>query len=182
MRRPVLVSVFALLAMACAHGDSFDEGVLRKGDLAVHVGPLPSSWRRVDVDGADLAFRDEAHEGSALFDVRCGRRDDDASLAVLTSHLMMGTTDREVETQETIPFDGREAMHSLFRAKLDGVPMRYDLYVMKKDGCVYDLVYVSAPDHFAEGMRDFEGFARGVRALSSPRAVGSQRAGSSSDP
>jgi hypothetical protein len=180
MRCRVLVSVFALGGMACAHGDSFDEGVLRKGELAVHVGPLPSKWRRVDVDGADLAFRDDAHGGSTLFDVRCGRRDDDAPLSVLTSHLMMGTTDREIESQETIPFDGREAMHSVFRAKLDGVPQRYDIYVMKKDGCVYDIVYVAAPDHFAEGAPDFERFALGVRALSSPRAVGSQRAGSSS--
>jgi hypothetical protein len=180
MRCPVLLSVLALAGMACAHGDSFEEGVLRKGDLAVHVGPLPAGWRRVEVDGADLAFRDDAREGSTLFDVRCGRRDDDAPLSVLTGHLMMGTTERELETQETIPFDGREAMHSAFRAKLDGVPMRYDIYVMKKDGCVYDIVYVAPPDHFDEGARDFELFARGVHALSSPKAIGSQRAGSSS--
>ena len=180
MRRPVLLSVFAVLVMACVHGDSFDNGVLRKGDLVVHLGPLPSSWRRVDVDGADLAFRDDVHEGSALFDVSCGRRDDDAPLPVLTGHLIMGTTERELETQETIPFDGREAMHSLFRAKLDGVPMRYDIYVMKKDGCVYDIVYVAPPDFFAEGARDFELFARGAHALSSPRAIGSEQTGSSS--
>jgi hypothetical protein len=183
MRPSVLLRAVVVLAAACAHGDSFEGGVLRKGDLIVHVGPLPPNWRRVDVEGADLAFRDDAREGSTLFSVRCGRRDDDAPLRVLTQHLIMGTTDREFDAEETIPFDGREAMHSRLRAKLDGVPMQYEIYVMKKDGCVYDIVYVASLDHFAEGAPDFDRFVHGVRALSSPREVGSQRAGSpSSDP
>ncbi len=179
MRRPVLSLVFFVTTAACAHGDAFEQGTLRKGDVAVQVGPMPPGWRRVEVDGADLAFRDDEHEASALFDVRCGRRDDDAPLSVLTEHLIMGTTDREFVGQETVPFDGREALHTVLRAKLDGVPMQYDLYVMKKDGCVYDIVYVAPPDRFAQGEAAFERFARGVHAVSSSQAAFSPRAGSS---
>jgi hypothetical protein len=175
MRFPVLLPVLVVLLGGCAHADTFDDGVLHKGELAVHVGPRPSSWRRVTVDGADLAFRDDAREGSTLFDVRCGRRDDDAPLSILSDHLMMGTTEREIESRETIPFDGREAMHTLLHAKLDGVPMQYDIYVMKKDGCIYDIVYVAPPARFVEGAPDFERFALGVHALSSPTQVGSER-------
>jgi hypothetical protein len=80
----------------------------------------------------------------------------------------MGTTERTFETEEVIPFDRREAMHSVMRAKLDGVPMQYDIYVMKKDGCLYDLVYVAPPGRFADGASDFERFARGLRTESSP--------------
>ena len=36
----------------------------------------------------------------------------------------------------------------MLRAKLDGVPMSYDIFVEKKNGCVYDLVYVGRPDAF----------------------------------
>jgi len=158
--RPI---AFALLA-GCAHGESFEDGVLRKGDLSVRVGPVPGNWRRIQVDGADLAYRDDAREGSALFDVRCGHRDDDAPLSILTQNLIMGTTERDIEGQTLVPLDGREAMHTLLRAKLDGVPMQYDLYVLKKDGCVHDLVYVAPPDRFAEGAADFERFASGLHA------------------
>ena len=183
MRGFVLWVLVVLAAEGCAHSESFDAGVFRKGEVAVHLGPLPAGWRRVDVEGADLAFRDDAREGSTLFDVRCGRRDDDAPLAALTMHLVMGTTERQFDVQETIPFDGREALHSRLRAKLDGVPMEYEIYVMKKDGCVYDIVYVASPEHFAEGTGDFERFACGVHTLSSARAVGSERIGSpASDP
>jgi hypothetical protein len=183
MARFVLSVLVVLAAAACAHSDSFDGAVLRKGDVAVQLGPLPSAWRRVEVEGADLAFRDDTREGSTLFDVRCGRRDDDAPLSALTMHLIMGTTEREFDIQETIPFDGREALHSRLRAKLDGVPMQYEIYVMKKDGCVYDIVYVAPPERFTEGTRDFERFASGLHTLSSPRAIGSRPSGpASSDP
>jgi len=159
------IILFAALA-GCAHSDTLSEGVLRKGDLRVQVGPVPSGWRRVQLGGADLAFHDDVNGASVLFDVRCGRRDDDAPLSVLTDHLIMGTTDRDVETQQVVPFDGREAMHSLLRAKLDGVAMQYDIYVMKKDGCLYDLVYLAPPPAFAVGLPAFERFVAGVHARS----------------
>jgi hypothetical protein len=120
------------------------------------------------VEGADLAFRDDERSGSTLFNVRCGQRDDDAPLTALTAHLIMGTTEREFDAQDTVPFDGREALHTLLRAKLDGVPMQYDIYVMKKDGCLFDLVYVAPPDRFGDGAADFEHFAKGLRTEASP--------------
>ena len=183
MRSPLSLPIALALFAACAHGESFDDGVLHKGDLAVRVGPLPAGWRRIDVEGADLAFRDDAREGSALFNVRCGQRDDDAPLSVLTDHLIMGTTERDVESQDTIPFDGREAMRTVVRAKLDGVPMRYDIYVMKKDGCIYDIVYVAPPDRFADGAKDFEQFSLGrPLALDSPERRQPATGTSSADP
>jgi hypothetical protein len=138
-------------------------------------------WRPVKVEGADLAFRDDAKEGSALFDMRCGSRGDDAPLTALTAHLLMGTTEREIASEEVVPFDGREAMHTQLRAKLDGVPMQYDVYVMKKDGCVVDLVYVAPPDFFAEGDSNFQHFVLGVHVLADPLVAGAP-ARPSSDP
>ena len=159
-----LVAAVGLGLVACGHAKTFDDGVFRKGAVAVRVGPVPAGWRRLTVEGADLVFRDDERSGSVLFDVRCGR-DDDAPLSVLTDHLIMGTTEREFDAQDTVPFDRREALHTLLRAKLDGVPMHYDIYVMKRDGCVYDLVYVAPPARFAEGAVDFEHFATGLESV-----------------
>ena len=177
----VVLTVLALAAgVGCGHAQAFDEGVLRKDGMAVRVGPVPSAWRRIGVDGADLAFRDDERSGSALFNVRCRQRDDDAPLSVLTDHLIMGTTEREFDAQDLVPFDGREALHTLLRAKLDGVPMQYDIYVMKKDGCLFDLVYVAPPGRFADGAADFEHFAMGLHTEGTPPVA--QTAGSSRDP
>jgi len=160
----VLCLAWACLVGACGHAELLDNGVLHKNGLRISVGPVPGAWQPLRIEGADLAYRDPARGGSALFDVRCGHRDDDAPLSILTEHLIMGTTDREFDTQETVPFDGREALHTRMRAKLDGVPMQYDIYVMKKDGCIYDLVYVAPPERCGDGAADFERFARGLHA------------------
>jgi hypothetical protein len=170
------------LAAACAHeGSALKGNVYSKGDVRVELGPIPPEWRKVQIDRGDLAFRDDPKEGSALFNVRCGQRDDDAPLQALTEHLIMGTTERQYEAQNVVPFDSREALHTVLRAKLDGVPMQYDLYVMKKDGCVVDLVYVAPPERFADGSADFERFARGVHLLSDSLSASASTA-ASSDP
>jgi hypothetical protein len=111
-----------------------------------------------------LAFRDDRANASILVNARC-RKEDDAPLAALTKHLLIGTTDRQFTVEETIPFDAREAHHARLTAKTDGVPMAYDIYVLKKDGCVYDLVYVGEPERVGAGIDDFTAFVQGFHTL-----------------
>ena len=140
-------------------------GVYRDEQVAFRIGEVPAGWRTVKVEAASLAYRDDAHSASALVNGRCGRKSDDTPLAALTNHLVMGTTAREITSEETIPFDGREALHTRMSAKLDGVPRAYDLYVLKKDGCVYDFAYVAEPQSFEAGVPGFERFVSGFHTL-----------------
>ena len=73
-----------------------------------------------------------------------------------------------MELEETVPFDRREARHVVLRARLDGVPRAIELYVMKKDGCVYDLGLIAPPEHFARARAAFDAFARGFRTTRTP--------------
>ncbi|MGH7269731.1 MAG: hypothetical protein ACREJ3_04810, partial [Polyangiaceae bacterium] len=94
------LALFALCTfisiVGCGHVASLNDGILRVPGMTARLGPVPAGWRRIHVDGADLAFRDERRDGSVLIDVRCGVKDDDAPLSVLTEHLIMGTTERRV--------------------------------------------------------------------------------------
>lgn len=146
-------------------GRTFDGEVYRAGPVAFRIGPVPGGWRRVEVGDAALAFRDDAHGASILVNARCKKPDDVTPLVALTNHLVMGSTEREVAAQEVEPFDGREALRTRMRAKWDGVPMAHEIFVVKKDGCVYDFVYSGAPDGFDAGVPTFEGFVRSFRAL-----------------
>jgi len=162
MRARVLAA-FALLG--CGASSAFDGEVYRDSTIAFRVPHVPTEWRGIRVSDAKLAFRDESREASVLVTARCNVASDDVPLASLTQQLVMGTTEREYLKEEVVPFDGREAMHAVLRAKLDGVRMQYDVYVMKKDNCVYDLVYVAPPSTFDAGAPSFESFASGFRSL-----------------
>jgi hypothetical protein len=172
MRRLLAASCLAGAVAGCGHAAAVVDGVLEKGGVRVQLGPVPEGWAQVHVDGADLAYRDQGFGGSAMVDFRCHEPDDDAPLGTLTQHLIMGTTDRQTVSEETIPFDGREAKHTVMLAKLDGVDLEYDIYVMKKDGCVFDLVYVTPPRSYGDAAPSFERFARGLHATTPPVDVG----------
>ncbi len=164
-RSAPFVLAAALTAAACAGSRELEGGVYREGPIAFRVASIPDGWRRLDMHDAALAFRDDAHQASILINARCNPDDQGTPLASLTEHLIMGTTERDYRLEETIPFDAREARHTVLRAKLDGVLMAYDIFVMKKDGCVYDLVYVSPPDSFDSGAPAFDRFARNFHTL-----------------
>lgn len=166
MRPPVLVlALVACCASACgAPKSTFDGNVYRNGRIAFRLPEAPAGWRRVTMDDAALAFRDDAHSASVLLNARCLSADDRTPLVALTNHLLIGATEREYVSQGAEPFDGREALHTKLKAKWDGVPMLIDVFVLSKDGCVYDFVYFGAQDAEA-GTAAFEGFARGFRTL-----------------
>ena len=106
-----LMSVLGVCA-SCAGGPrrSFDGAIYRDGAIAFQVPHAPEEWRPVHVTEGSLAYRDDAHGASILVNARCHRPDEGTPLLALTNHLLMGATARDVGTQETVPFDGREAL------------------------------------------------------------------------
>ena len=170
------VAAVALLT-ACG-GDahrSFDGQIYRNGPVAFQVAPVPTGWRVVEVKDASLAYRDDVHAATVLLNARCHRPDEGTPLLARTNHLVMGSTAREMVSQDVEPFDGREALHTKMRAKWDGVPIAFDIYVMKKDGCTYDFVYMGDPTTFDTGAREFESFTRGFHTLPGAGTVAGSR-------
>ncbi|MBN9167926.1 MAG: hypothetical protein BGO98_25090 [Myxococcales bacterium 68-20] len=170
-----LVAVVASGAAACGGGKatgSFDGNVYRKGPIAFQLPDPPAGWKRIAVDDASLAFRDEAHAASVLLNARCLSADDRTPLVALTNHLLIGATEREYLSQETVPFDSREALHTKLKAKWDGVPMFIDVFVLSKDGCIYDFIYLGSQAGSEGGAPTFESFVRGFRTLRGSGVVG----------
>jgi hypothetical protein len=68
-------------------------------------------------------------------------------------------------SQEVLQMDGRDALRTEIRAELDGVPKHYTVYVLKKDGCVYDFLHIADSGAPAESRAEFERFVRGFGTL-----------------
>ena len=158
-----LLSALALLA-GCG-GASFNGQVYRGQGMAFQVGPVPGSWRRIEVSHALLAYRDESAEATIALNGRCNKDGDNVPLAALTHHLFLMFTDRNIVSQRTLAMDGRAAMRTELVADLDGVPKHFVVYVLKKDNCVYDFIHIAAVNPPESSTRSFEQFVKGFATL-----------------
>ncbi len=150
-----LLPLVLLPLLGCTSHRQLSQGVFAKDGVRYRVGGLSRSWRPLEVESNDLAYISSDSPHSLAVNSTC-TPDGDASLQVLTAHLLMGFTDREQVSEEHVTMDGRDSLRSRYKAKLDGVPVEMMLVVLKKDGCVYDFTYLSPPGRFDEKRRSFE--------------------------
>jgi hypothetical protein len=157
--------VVAFGASGCG-ATTFDGRVYKNADLSFRLADVPAGWRRIDADDALLAFRDDADLASVVLNGRCGRDGDDVPLVSLTHHLFLSFTDRVIDSEEKVSLDGREALRTELTAKLDGVPMHFVVFVLKKNGCVYDFAQIAPPNPSRESRDQFIRFVQGFATIS----------------
>lgn len=155
--RAVLSTLAILVALGCSGGTPagrFTGSTFARGaDERFHVIAPPPPWERLEQPAGDLAWYHPPSRAIIAANATC-RGHADPPLRVLMNDLLMGTTQRQILLDEETTLDGRAALHLVAAVRLDGVPLVYDLYVTKKDGCVYDLALV-APLESYEAVADF---------------------------
>jgi hypothetical protein len=159
--------VLAGVLSACA-GRHFDGQVYRDDNVAFQVGPVPSGFSPISSDESLLAWNNRSSGAMIALSARCHRDGDDIPLEALVQHLFIQLTDRETLRSERFQLDGREALESELTARLDGVPRHFLVVVLKKDGCVYDQVYVDRGGDdpaLVRSRAEFRAMARGFRTL-----------------
>ena len=143
--------------MGCATTGTFQGDVYRGPQTSYRIGSLPVDWTSVRVNEEnDLAWHSEEKEAVMHVASSCDPSLD-IPLNALRAHLLIGFTEREIIDEEVIPMDGREALRTHLRAKLDGVPREILLQILKKDDCVYDFGLIAPPGApYETALGDFE--------------------------
>ncbi len=167
LRYRTIMALGVLLAFpGCGASGSFQGGTYRDTEASYTLGEMGAGWERVSVgDDNDLAFRHPGHGAMVQVNASCDPALD-IPLEALTNHLLIGFTEREdVDPQERVPMDDREALRTHVLAKLDGVPRELLLHVLKKDGCVYDFALVAPPGQgFDAAVPEYEAMLAGFHA------------------
>ena len=149
----------AVAGVGCCGGGgsgAYSAGHFTDAHVSYRVGAPGTGWAEVSQPKANVAWFHPGHDAVILVNSSC-EGVADSPLEGLTNDLLMGTTERAVLEQNRLAFSGREALETRARAKLDGVMRDMKLFVLKKDGCVYDVVFGAPAASFdaAEG-----GYAR----------------------
>ncbi|HYE90556.1 MAG TPA: hypothetical protein VEA38_06030 [Terriglobales bacterium] len=150
----------AALALAACAGPAarVEQGVFRMPDRFRVTVPGPE-WDVAPGGRADLELRHRAGGAGILTNVECGTGRE-LDLAALTRRLFVGLRARNVLENGAAIVGGLAAAHAVLEVQVSGDDerVRVEAYVLKDEGCVYDLVYVAPAARFAERRPDFQRF------------------------
>ena len=154
---------------ACATGSRIEGGVFR----------APSGYR-VTLPGAEWDVMTDETRG-ARTDLQLRHRDGRAAMLahgvceggaarrsfdILTRHVLVGLRDRTVVEEGSAQVSGRPAAHTVVdaRRRQSEERVRVESYVVKDDRCVYDLLFVAAPEVFEARRPAFQAFVTSFAA------------------
>ena len=171
MRKAGIVVVLGFLASGCgAASATLHDGVYKDDDTSFTIGKLPASWKRIHArHQTDIAWHDKARAAVIQIDASCDPALD-IPLSALTSHLLIGFTDRKIIDESLTDLNGRESLRSHLEARLDGVKRELLLQVLKKDGCVYDFALAASPgEGFKHALTEFDSMVSRFRTATTAR-------------
>jgi len=158
LRSLLSVVTFAFTAatvVGCQSGPPVKNGEFQNDQVHYKIALPGQGWEDKATDEADAAWVEPNLHAVLMVNSHC-EGVDDAPLAALTRHLAFGMTEREWVSEETVQLSKREALESVLKAKLDGVERQFIFLVLKKDGCVYDVVLSSPPEHFDKARKGYD--------------------------
>ena len=157
-RRAAALAAAALALGACA-GRRIEHGIYH-APSGYRVALPGEGWNVVDDSRADLELRQRAAPAGMLVNALCDARVTHHGWDVLTRQLLLGLRERVVVETNDVPVNGRVAFHRLLEGRMrdSDERVRIESYTLKNDRCVYDLLYVAAPEAFEAGRAAFRRF------------------------
>ena len=154
-----LLSVLLLLTTACGgwrgHGDTY-YAERKLSDKVGHeatysFGLPPKEWKPATEKGAQVLWVHESMPALIHIRAQCEMHGD-SSLESFTDHLRIDFREWKVLSQEPMILAERDALHSVILAEIDGgIATQLELIVFKKNGCLFDIQYIAAPEVFERG-------------------------------
>lgn len=130
-------------------------GKRSKQEATYRFGTPSGDWRPLrKMDDVQVAWIDPGIVGVIELHAQCDEQGD-SSLAQYTDHLRIDWSEWKVVSQEEAKLIGRTALHTTVDADLDGIKRRHELWVVKKNGCLFDLRYSADPARFDQGKAEF---------------------------
>ncbi len=153
-----------VLLTGCATGRTL-------GGLYVNEGKgfrvqLPrEGWQVMESPGTDLALRDTRSQARMAVSATCPEQET-GPLPALVQHLFFGFRQVKRLRQERILLDGAVGLETVVRGRVEGTLIQVRSVVIRRKGCLYDLLFVAPPETFGTRSVDFDTFLSGWQFLS----------------
>lgn len=143
---------------ACALLGSDDDPVRKSGNISLEAPSAP--WQEMHISSADRVWQSRKTGNTIALNSMC-QKYTDVSLKKLQENILAGVENLKVRSEKTVMFKGREAERIVVDGTTDGIPITIDIFILKKNGCTYDLAYISRDKTFESERPDFDKFLGG---------------------
>jgi len=159
LRRAAALAAATLALGACA-GKRIVQGVFHAPSGYRIALPPDGAWRIVDDSRADLELRHRWAPAGMLVNGVCDPAVAQRGAGILARHLLLGMRERVEIERGDVPVNGRVASHRLLEGRMRQSEdrVRVESYTLKDERCVYDLLFVAAPEAFEAERGDFRRF------------------------
>lgn len=127
---------------------------------------IPSGRGNPDDDGqSDIAYQSNRTASIISLNSACrdALGDETKTLKDFTDLLLLGITDLSDREEKNTALNGNPGLETTLQGKLNGEPVKLRTVVTRKQRCVYDLMFISRPEHFNEQVADFDRFAHSFK-------------------
>jgi hypothetical protein len=157
-----------ILIIACLAGCSIDSFIDSKiaappKSTTYQISHINNNWTTLNGSIADVAYVNKKNNSTISLNSTCERYQDNP-LKQLMYNLLANMEDPKWENNQYITLDGREAYKVTIKAKADGVPIKAQAIVMRKNYCVYDFLYSAESKYFNNSTKDFDKFVGSFHA------------------
>lgn len=153
-----------VLMSSCATGRAL-EGLYRDEAKHFQVRLPQDGWRVTETRGTDLVLRDTRSAARMAVAARCPAQET-GPLPALVRHLHFGLRQVERLRQEEVVLDGAAGLDTIVTGSWEGASVQIRSVVIRRNGCLYDLLYVAPPDTFEVRSADFDAFLKSWQFLS----------------
>lgn len=161
MKNHFIICILFLLLGSCVSVSLPGKKVVSATD--VHFDAPPSPFKEIKMANVDKAWLSGKTANTISYFSECGNPAD-PSLETLETDALSAINDIDVLKSENVQYNGREARQTIVAGKLDGVPVKMSLLLLKKNGCNYTLSYGGTASQFLQEESLFENFKRNFKA------------------
>jgi hypothetical protein len=86
--------------------------------------------------------------------------ENEPSLKSILSSSLQGLENFKILKEDNIQINEREGINSVVEGQLEGVPVKLQVIVFKKNSCSYHLTYVALKENFDKEVNDFNNFRK----------------------
>lgn len=113
-----------------------------------------------DLSGADVAYQHKPSGSIISLNSTCRERNarEDLSLEAVSRSLLLGITSPDEQTSRDLQVSKLPARETTVAGKMNGETMKLRVVVLRKEECLYDLMYVAKATRFPEQEATFSDF------------------------